>query len=86
MDAYERSLKELETWLGEDHNLVVLEETALKEPGLSGNAADAELFLKLIAKYHKELRAQALALGKHIYAEKPRQLTRRFQRLWDAGH
>jgi hypothetical protein len=43
------------------------------------------LFVKLIGKYHKELRGNALALGARIYDEKPRQFTRRMRRMWDAG-
>jgi len=83
MESYEKSLKDLETWLGEDHNLVVLEQTLLDEPILHTNSADVELFFQLIAKDHKDLRGKALSTGKHIYGQKPRQLTRHFQQLWE---
>ncbi len=79
---YEKSLKELETALGEDHNLVLLSEKVLADPALHGKAPDIALFTGLIGKYHKELRADALKLGKHIYGEKPRQFTSRMRRLW----
>jgi CHAD domain-containing protein len=85
MPAYERRLKDLETWLGEDHNLVVLQEKAMAEPGFYGRQPEIALFVKLIGKYHKELRGNALALGERIYDEKPRQFTRRMRRMWDAG-
>jgi hypothetical protein len=85
MPAYERRLKDLETWLGEDHNLVVLQEKVMAEPGFYGRQPEIALFVKLIGKYHKELRGNALALGKRIYDEKPRQFARRMRRMWDAG-
>ena len=85
MPAYERRLKDLETWLGEDHNLVVLEEKVMAEPGFYGREPEIALFVKLIGKYHKELRGNALDLGARIYDEKPRQFRRRMRRMWDAG-
>jgi CHAD domain-containing protein len=85
MPAYERRLKDLETWLGEDHNLVVLEEKVMAEPGFYGKEPEIALFVRLIGKYHKELRGNALDLGARIYGEKPRQFSRRMRRMWDAG-
>jgi CHAD domain-containing protein len=84
MPAYERRLKDLETWLGEDHNLVVLHEKVMAEPGFYGREPDIGLFVKLVAKYRKELRGNALALGARIYDEKPSHFTRRVRRQWDA--
>jgi CHAD domain-containing protein len=84
MPAYERRLKDLETWLGEDHNLVVLEKKVMAEPGFYGREPEIALFVKLIRKYHRELRGDALALGARIYGEKPRQFSRRMRRMWDA--
>jgi hypothetical protein len=83
MQAYERSLKELEAWLGEDHNLVVLGEEVLAEPAFYGKAEEIRFFGRVIDRYHKELRGNALATGARIYEEKPRQFTRRTQHLWD---
>jgi len=85
MPAYERRLKDLETWLGEDHNLVVLQETVMAEPGFFGPAPEIRLFAKLIGKYRKELRGDALALGARIYGHKPGHFTRRIQRQWDTA-
>jgi CHAD domain-containing protein len=72
MRVYEKSLKDLETYLGEDHNLVVL-----------GKQPEIGPLVRLIRKYHRELRGSAFALGEHIYQEKPGQFTRRVERLWD---
>jgi CHAD domain-containing protein len=85
MPAYERRLKDLETWLGEDHNLVVLQEKVMAEPGSYGREPEIALFVRLIGKYHKELRGDALALGARIYGRKPRQFSKEMRRMWDAG-
>ncbi len=84
MQAYEKSLKELEAWLGEDHNLVVLREKVLAEPAFYGKAAEIRFFGRVIDKYHKEVRTHALAAGARIYGEKPRQFVGRVQQLWEA--
>lgn len=83
MQAYEKSLKELETWLGDDHNLVVLREKVVTEPAFYGRGKETDLFLSLVDKYEKELRDNALSLGERIYAEKPRQFTQRLGHLWN---
>jgi CHAD domain-containing protein len=72
MRMYEKSLKDLETYLGEDHNLVVLTEQPEVGP-----------LVRLIGKYHRELRGNAFALGEHVYQEKAGHFTQRIRRLWD---
>ncbi len=84
MQAREGSLKNLETWLGDDHNLVVLREKLEKNPEHYGHGKNIEPFLGLIEQYQKELRENALSLGERVYEEKPRQLTRNLSKLWDA--
>jgi CHAD domain-containing protein len=76
IEVYEKRLKDLETALGEDHNLVVLHGKVLVEPEIGQ-------LPRLIRKYQKELRDNALDLGEHIYEEKPGHLSRRLQHLWD---
>ena len=83
MDAYEKSLKDLEDWLGEDHNLTVLRDKITAEPGFYGKQQDIALAFDLISRYHKELREKALPLAERIYEEKPREFTRRIKRLWN---
>jgi CHAD domain-containing protein len=82
MPAYERRLKDLETCLGEDHNLVVLQERVMAEPGFYGSELEIALLVKLIGKYHQELRENALALGARIYQETPGHFTRRLEHLF----
>ena len=84
MQAYEKSLKELETSLGEDHNLVLLGEKVLAEPAFYGKDGEIRLFGRVIGKYHKELRGTALDVGARIYEQKPRSFTGHMRHLWDA--
>jgi hypothetical protein len=84
MKAYEKSLKDLETWLGDDHNLVLLRERIVAEPDFYGKENDVDLLLGLIDKYQKELRESALSLGQRVYEEKPRQFRKRMKGLWQA--
>jgi CHAD domain-containing protein len=85
LEGYERSLKELETWLGECHNLVVLRQKLRAEPGAYGRADALALVATLIDRHERELRAKALALGARIYGRKARLLVRRVQHLWDVS-
>src|SRR5581483_2102675 len=84
MQAHEKSLKDLETWLGDDHNLVVLREKIRTEPDLAANDKAAALATKLIGRRQKQLRKNSQALGARIYEEKPRDFSRRMKRLWEA--
>jgi CHAD domain-containing protein len=83
ISASEKSLKDLETWLGNDHNLVVLRDRIVAEPAFYGRQKDIDLTLELIDKYQKELRDQSLSLAERIFAEKPREFSRRMKHLWD---
>lgn len=83
MKAYEKSLKDLETRLGNTHNLFVLQERIMVEPAFYGRPKDIELILKLIEKYQKALRDQSLSLAERVYEQKPRHFRRGMKRLWD---
>jgi CHAD domain-containing protein len=83
MTAYEKSLKDLETWLGDDHNLAVLRERVVADPGLYGEQKDIDLILDLIDKYQGELRGKSLSLAERIYEEKPNAFLSRMKHLWD---
>ncbi len=83
MVAYEKSLKDLETWLGNDHNLAVLRERIAAEPAFYGTREETDLLLDLIDRYQTELRGAAIALAERVYAEKPREFVARMHHLWD---
>lgn len=82
MQAYEGSLKSLETWLGDDHNLVLLREKVLAQPADYGKDAEMAVFVSLVDRYQKELRDNALSMGERVYDDKPREFTRHMKDLW----
>ncbi len=84
LTGYEKSLKDLETWLGNDHNLVVLRERIKANPSAYGAARTTDLALELIGKYQQELRANSLSLAEQIYAEKPGHVRHHMRGVWDA--
>jgi len=84
MQAHEASLKDLETWLGEDHNLVVLRTKLEDEPDKYGGAQEVQLFLTLAGQYQKDLREKSHSLGERVYEEKPKRFTKNMSALWDA--
>ncbi|HWF09916.1 MAG TPA: CHAD domain-containing protein [Bryobacteraceae bacterium] len=86
MVAYEKSLKDLETWLGDDHNLAVLRDRVVAEPSFYGADRDVERFLDLVDKRQKELRDRSVSLAARVYEEKPRDFDRRMRHLWDTWH
>jgi CHAD domain-containing protein len=84
LESYEKNLKELETWLGDDHNLVVLRSRIEANPTAYGASKTTGMALELIAKYQAELRANSLSLGETIYARKPEHLGHHLRGVWDA--
>lgn len=84
LQARENSLKELETWLGDDHNLVVLCEKLDGSPEQYGGDDNVELFKTILGNYSAELRDKSLSLGERVYEQKPKLLIAEMSRLWDA--
>lgn len=84
LQGYEKTLKELQNCLGDDHNLVVLREKIVSDPAAFGSTEQVEQFCTLIDGYQAELRKNAAALGRPLYEEKPREFTRRMKHLWEA--
>ena len=70
--ARSRGLKRLETWLGDDHNLVLLRTTILSAPARFGRDRANALALGCIAKYQTTLRKRALSLGDRLFANSPK--------------
>jgi hypothetical protein len=80
-------LKDVETWLGDDHNRVLLRERLIAEPDLFGASKSIDPVPGLIEKLQKELRDNATSVGERIYREKLRHPTRRMRQLrneWQA--
>jgi CHAD domain-containing protein len=77
MQAQAKEAKKLSKILGEDHDLAVLAETLRADPEL---AEHADAFAAVIARRRKKLLKRARALGRRLYAEKPKAFERRFGR------
>ncbi len=84
MQAHESSLKDLETWLGDDHNLAVLRTKVEESPQNFGDQSGIDAFLALAAQHEQELRSNSIALAHRVYAEKPRLFVRNLSQLWKA--
>jgi CHAD domain-containing protein len=67
-----RRLKRLETWLGDDHNLVLLRRTILTAPARFGGERANALVLGSIDIYQATLRKRALTLGDQLFAHRPK--------------
>ncbi|MBV9223947.1 MAG: CHAD domain-containing protein [Acidobacteriaceae bacterium] len=73
LQTREDDLKKLETWLGDDHNLVVLRDT-INNKASFGHPKQVRQFLAIAKQHGGELRDKALDLGQHLYGLKPKQL------------
>lgn len=90
LEAHCEELKRLSDFLGDDHDLVLLRQAlAENDAAQPGDPAFAELS-DLIERRRAELQAEAIPLGRLLFAEKPKHLTRRFVHYWcayrDRGH
>jgi CHAD domain-containing protein len=83
LEAMADTAAEIGDLLGTDHDLAVLRERVLGEPGLSNETRQA--LLNRIDERREECQREAIALGRRLYAEKPSALTNRLGRLWKAA-
>lgn len=80
----ERQLDDLQTWLGDDHNLVVLFASLHREPERFGGADAVNSFLAHAENYQAKLREKSLSLGRALYAPKPRAFANVLTEAWSA--
>jgi CHAD domain-containing protein len=81
IEARAGALKDLESGLGDHHNLEVLRERLEKEP-----QEDIQLVLALAVQEQKELERNSISLGRRLYEQKPKQFARDLSKLWDVWH
>jgi hypothetical protein len=65
-----RTLKKLEHWLGDDHNLALLRGEILTAPDRFGGARAVDIVLGCIVKHQAWLRKRSLKLGQRIFSKK----------------
>lgn len=81
LEVHCEELKRLTDLLGDDHDLVLVRQTLEEPAGKRRQEAIGEL-LELLERRRCELQAEAIPLGRLLFAEKPKRLTRRFKQYW----
>jgi CHAD domain-containing protein len=71
--------------LGDEHDLVVLQETLEADAGDGWDPADVLRISSLAGERRAELLAAAAPLGRRLYAEKPSRFASRIRRYWDSA-
>ena len=86
LKAQDRAVKELQSLLGDDHDLAVLEgllNRLRKDAPASGAEYEAERVLRAEMRRQSDLlRQRARGLGEMVYAERPKGLKRRLGAYW----
>ncbi len=83
MEARESNLHDVETWLGDDHNLIVLQQQLDVTTKAFGDEREKILFKALAQERRNELRESSFLAGRRLFQEKPGQFTRRMAELWN---
>ena len=84
LDAQLDELGTLDTFLGQEHDLTVLEETVLEQRACFADERHCARLLAELERRREELRGQMLAPGARLFAEKPSAFRRRMHRYFDA--
>jgi CHAD domain-containing protein len=84
MSAYCDELKLLADYLGDDHDIAVLQQTLRDKQEYFGLDEMIQDFSGLASKRRGELQARAYPLGSRIYLEKPARHAGRLEGYWDA--
>ncbi len=79
----QKSAKHLAGILGDEHDLTVLRELFSDYPELTGPGG-GEAVGKLLDRRQEELRREAEALGKRLFADKPSRFTGRMEAYWNS--
>lgn len=77
-----RRLKQLETDLGDNHNLARLSALLLERPASFGGAVPTTIAQGCIHERQQRLRDRALAEGRRLFAAKPRDFAETVARWW----
>jgi CHAD domain-containing protein len=76
-------MHELADYLGDEHDLTVLRQSALVERDAFASERTLAALLALIDQRQAELREKALVLGSRLYQEKPKAFAGRFATYWE---
>jgi CHAD domain-containing protein len=84
MEELAQEVEALADLLGDDHDLVVLRDTLAAAPEKFGGKARLEKLLALIDRRRGVFAEEAFALGRRLYADRPREFTGRLREYWKA--
>jgi CHAD domain-containing protein len=84
LDGYEAAAKDLESKLGDDHNLVVMRDTILEKPDTFGKEEDITAFLKVVYDHQKNFGPTAES-SPIASIPKTKVWRRRLELCWRAG-
>lgn len=82
--SYRSEVKTLSDLLGDDHDLTVMRAILLERPASLSHARKLEGVLGLIEHRRARLKADAQALGRRLFAERPQCFTDRLGEYWCA--
>jgi CHAD domain-containing protein len=85
LEAQAEEAHVLSDLLGDDHDLAVLAETLAAASPAARAPVDEEPVLELIAERRAELQAEAVRLGRRLYAERPKAYGRRLAGYLDVA-
>ena len=84
MGGFLDSATDLETHLGDDHNLTVFRNLLLKSPKQFGSRQKLSNLLKVLSDRQQRLRLEDEPLAERIYSDKPGKWERRIKQYWHA--
>jgi CHAD domain-containing protein len=79
------ALERVETWLGDDHNVVVLCEALSKKATVCDGLIDLDRLRQVGHRFQCEARTRAMEVSKRLYARRPAAFVRRINRAWKTG-
>lgn len=79
------ALHRAETWLGDDHNIVVLCAELAKDASICGGMVDLDRLRVAADRYQCRMRTQAINAAAGIYGRKPKQYVRALKRAWKSA-
>ena len=77
-----QALHQAESWLGDDHNVVVLCAALAQDGSQHGSPISAAELKAAADRYHAQMRQQAIKSVRHIYTRKSGRYVRDLKRAW----
>jgi hypothetical protein len=69
--------------LGDDHDLAVLREYALRHPQCFGDESSKQALLAVLDRRRDALQRRAIKLGRRLYKPSPKRFVATIERGWD---